>query len=370
MNVRKPRAPAILLAVVLLAQSGCREPREEGLVPFMFHVFEAGHESMLGDDYAGDLKDQLNENMAWTAPSYFWDQIEPSDDRFHWRELDGFVAENGDKHRVINLGPEIVPDESGELIVLGSLPPWLDNRLSNPTLKGQYGELLQAIVSRYAERIDMWWIGLEVNLGGDGLSWQAWKEWLRWQVSLIREKDPSTKIAISFGSWTGYHERIPPNAVHEIVGAQGLVEEGLDFDVIAMEYHHGTLQDGDLSGMRRSLDQLERLGKEIFLWEVFYPAETDVRYHHFWSWDSPPEAGYSEEWQAEQWLGTLKLAVEDPRIIGINVHHFQDLDHDLIDPTQWEAGWRCHAGLVRHDGTPREAYFRIRNYWSEVRSLR
>ena len=91
-----------------------------------------------------------------------------------------------------------------------------------------------------------------------------------------------------------------------------------------------------------------------------------TRYQHPWGWDSPPEAGYSEGWQAEEWLGVLKLAVEDPRITGINVHHFQDLNYDLIDPTGWESRWPCHASLAKDDGTAREAYFRMRDYWGHV----
>jgi hypothetical protein len=129
------------------------------------------------------LKDQLDENMIWTAPPYFWSSIEPVDNQFDWRELDGFVNNDSYPYKVIDLGPEFMAGEDGEYFMAGELPYWIENRFSNPKLKEQYGELIQAIVSRYKDKIDMWWIGLEVNLGGDGLSWGTWVDWLSWQTA-------------------------------------------------------------------------------------------------------------------------------------------------------------------------------------------
>jgi hypothetical protein len=60
------------------------------------------------------------------------------------------------------------------------------------------------------------------------------------------------------------------------------------------------------------------------------------------------------------------LSFEDEQIIGINILHFQDLSYEDINPTDWEAGWRCYAGLVRNDGIPKEAYNVIKNYWISV----
>ena len=108
------------------------------------------------------------------------------------------------------------------------------------------------------------------------------------------------------------------------------------------------------------------MGKEIFIWEVFYPGGTDSNHQDNWDWRYPPEGGYTEEWQAEQLYETLKMAYEMPQVIGINILHFQEITYSDTEPDNWEAGWRCYAGLVRADGTPKEAYFRIRNYWNEI----
>lgn len=307
---------------------------------FMFFVDEVGHKDMLGSGYAKELKDSLNENVAYTAPGFFWPEIEPGNNEFNWGELDDFVSNNKDKHIIFRAGLLFESTGDGDFYIAGEgTPPWLENRLSNPQLKPEYGAFLQAMVSRYKDDVSMWWVGEEINLGGDGPSWKQQKEWIKWQVGLMREIDPDARIAISFGSWTDYHEEIPPNAVHEVEGGKQLMDEGVDFDVIAMEYHYGTLQKGDLNSLRNALNDIKAVGKEIFIWEVFYPGGTDPDYQDYWDWKYSPDGGYTEEWQADQVYETLKMAFEDPKIIGINIFHFQEITFDEINPTDWEAGW-------------------------------
>jgi len=136
-------------------------------LPFIFHVDEVGHRQILGSDFAIELKNGLNENMDWTAPPYFWSEIEPTDNQFNWNELDDFISNNKNKYRVINMGPGFIPTGDGDFSMVGDIPSWIENKYSNLQLKEQYRELLQAIVSRYKDDIYMWWIGFEVNLGGD-----------------------------------------------------------------------------------------------------------------------------------------------------------------------------------------------------------
>ena len=351
----------ILLSCILFFD----EDDKAAPLPFMFHVDEVGHEQYMNESVM-ELKNELNENMDWTSPPYFWSEIEPTDNQFIWNELDDFASKNQGKYRVINMGPGFIPTGDGDFSMVGDIPSWIENKYANPQLREQYRELLQATVSRYKDDIYMWWIGSEVNMGGDidAFSWKMWKEWIGLQVNWIRAIDPDAKIAISFGSWTDYHEQMPPNAIHEIDGSRELINnEGVDFDVVAIEYHYGTLQNGDINNLRQALTDLKSVGKEIFIWEVFYPGGTDSKYQNYWDWEYPPEDGYTEEWQADQLYETLKIAYEDPKIIGVTMFHFQEITYDEINPADWEAGWRCYAGLVRADGTPKEAYFKIRDYW-------
>ncbi len=360
----------ILVSVILLScffVSCNLFNNEEELTSFMFNVDEVGHRERLGAGYVQELKDSLQENMVFDAVGYRWGELEPVDDEFDWDELDGFISDNSDKHIVLRVGLPFEALGGGDFQIGGEgTPPWLENSLSNPALRDEYGEFLSALANRYKDDLDMWWVGEEVNMGGDGLSWEEQKDWVELQVELIREFDTTTNIAISFGSWANYHEAIPSNAVHEVAGAQELMSDGVDFDCLAIEYHYGTLQDGDIDDLRQALSDLKTVGKKIFIWEVFYPGGTDLEYEDNWDWVYPPEGGYTEEWQAEQLYETLKLAYEDSMIVGINMFHFQEITYDEIDPTDWEAGWRCYAGLLKNDGTPKEAYVRVRDYWREV----
>ena len=95
--------PIILIVIssliLSLSITSCNQNRNNEhemapAVPFMFHVFDPGHGEILGDDFAKELKDELNENMVWTAPPYFWADIEPSDDQVNWDELDGFMTQS------------------------------------------------------------------------------------------------------------------------------------------------------------------------------------------------------------------------------------------------------------------------------------
>jgi len=66
------------------------ENSEDQLTLFMFHVFLAGHDEYMTETLY-QLKADLHENMEWTAPPYFWDELEPIDNQFNWTELDNFI---------------------------------------------------------------------------------------------------------------------------------------------------------------------------------------------------------------------------------------------------------------------------------------
>ncbi|MHA1300413.1 MAG: hypothetical protein ACTSO9_13420 [Candidatus Helarchaeota archaeon] len=135
----------------------------------MFHVDEIGHEEYIGENVRV-LADDLHENMDWTYPVYFWSDIEPTEDNYNWTELDDFVASNY-KYKILNMGPEFELNAVGNYSIKGEIPNWIDNNISGPQadcqLKTEYEELLNLTVSRYQNSIDIWWIGFEVNLGGD-----------------------------------------------------------------------------------------------------------------------------------------------------------------------------------------------------------
>ncbi|MBN2564831.1 MAG: hypothetical protein JXB46_03890, partial [Candidatus Eisenbacteria bacterium] len=99
---------------------GGSDARERG---FMFHVDLVGHESHMTNELRA-YKADLEENMAWTAPPYFWRTLEPQDDFFDWSEFDRFVADHPDTYRVLNMGPGFVPTGDGDFRMCGEPPAW------------------------------------------------------------------------------------------------------------------------------------------------------------------------------------------------------------------------------------------------------
>ncbi|MHA1376771.1 MAG: hypothetical protein ACTSRG_00130 [Candidatus Helarchaeota archaeon] len=64
--------------------------------------------------------------------------------------------------------------------------------------------------------------------------------------------------------------------------------------------------------------------------------------------------------------GTLRIAYEDPKIIGFNMFHLLERNITDLDPTKYETGMRCYAGLINATGTPKQAYNSVKEYWNSL----
>ncbi|MHA1300412.1 MAG: hypothetical protein ACTSO9_13415 [Candidatus Helarchaeota archaeon] len=196
-----------------------------------------------------------------------------------------------------------------------------------------------------------------------------WKDWLNWQIGVVRAIDQNAKIMISFGSWLDYHEPIPPTGIDEINGTQELITMDINFDIVGIEYHYGTLQNGSINELENAITQLEQaaIGKSIFLWEVYYPGLNNS-YNSNWSWSFPPAGGYNDTWQADMLRETLRIAYQDPKIVGFNMFHLLERNITDLDPSEYETGMRCYAGLINATGHPKQAYYSVRDYWNSLSS--
>ncbi|MCD6120756.1 MAG: hypothetical protein J7K04_02850 [Spirochaetales bacterium] len=65
----------------------------------------------------------------------------------------------------------------------------------------------------------------------------------------------------------------------------------------------------------------------------------------------------------------MKIVYEDNQIIGINMFHLLEVTYNEYDPSNYETGWRCFAGLIKSDGTPKQAYYMVRDYCNEILDL-
>jgi hypothetical protein len=132
----------------------------------MFNVDEVGHKERIEAGYVQELKDSLYETMTFDAVGYRWGDFEPVDYEFDWSELDGFISDNSKKYIVLRVGPPFESLGGGDFRIGGEgTPSWLENRLSNPSLRSEYGEFLSALANRYKDDLDMWWVGRRLILG-------------------------------------------------------------------------------------------------------------------------------------------------------------------------------------------------------------
>jgi hypothetical protein len=101
--------------------------------------------------------------------------------------------------------------------------------------------------------------------------------------------------------------------------------------------------------------------KEAYLWAFGYPADNSDNLPFVY----PRAGGYSEEWQKEQYVATLGMLLDNPKVIGASI--------DLFD--YQESGWASpfHWGLVQGDRAhpetcvKRPAFDAVKEYWEEHR---
>ncbi|MCX6751097.1 MAG: hypothetical protein NTZ83_06575, partial [Candidatus Pacearchaeota archaeon] len=77
----------------------------------------------------------------------------------------------------------------------------------------------------------------------------------------------------------------------------------------------------------------------------------------------PRKEGYSEEWQKEQYVNSLRILLENPKVIGVSI--------DLYDYQEADLGTPIHWGLIGGGRTKPETLFKrqsfdaVKEYWNK-----
>jgi hypothetical protein len=256
----------------------------------------------------------------------------------------------------------------------GLIPAWTEPLDVDGKFREAYGDFLQAAVTRYQGTIDIYRIGLESNLGnwnggleGKGYAWLV--DWIKWQCDTIKAIDPHALISVDMiDMLNAFPEQDPqttdwsmigtPNPMWETQFAQLLIDAGADFDLIGIEYHPGW--NTSLEQVDWNLEQLEEFGKPIYIWEFFVPSgdEPEVL-ENCTRQNVCPEEGYSEAFQSRMAVDFFQKIIEDhPSVVGIEYLSLVDNPNIDLGP-----GAPHSAGLLHLDGSPKQAYTAIRDYW-------
>ena len=199
-------------------------------------------------------------------------------------------------------------------------------------------------------------------------------EWAIWQTNLIRKLDPSAKIFIQTGD-TRYFLRPGPQTIHEERKAitympewmimEALMQANVDFDGIAIESHHGTKDPGDWHQLEERIKNLTSYGREVFVWEIWYPSDYDPNVYFDWKssveltqhtpfqWPHSSET-YTREWQRNQIESIMRMLVENPHVTGVSWFVLVDGYHD------WG---NASSGLIDSSLVPKPSYNALRSYW-------
>jgi hypothetical protein len=348
--------------------SGVEVSYEQTDIDFMFSVeYEAIPYDLFKEEYE-KMYYGLGLNTIRFGAYWSWAQLEPQKEEFNWfyEYPEGF-------HSTADLGLHLPNFEEDSK----TFPEWTEPEDIDGKFKQDYEEFVKAFVSYYNGTVDVYRLGLEANDGrwsgaAQGKSYDWATDWLKWQCSLIKETDPDAKISIDLApeilliregnpqelDWTRLP---PPKPMWEMEFIQKLIDKEVDFDIIGIELHPGLYC--NLQDVREYLYFLEPFHRPIYIWQtVIASADTPFLAEEALVRGCYPAGGFTEEYQKEQILGLFEIAIENPKVIGIEYLSFVDDPHN-----RWSSNERfLYGGLLREDGTPKPAYYALRDYWHSL----
>jgi len=326
---------------------------------FMLHDGE-------GPNAGGAFAKELGINTIPIYLDHAWPMAEPVDNGWDW---DDKFPNNIDEyaHSMLRVGI---------LHVLAwtptDIPGWVNKDNLDGEFKGQYGEFVQEAIKQVKQRnisVDIYLVELEANYAGheiEGNSWitNAWIiDWIKWEVELIKSIDPNAKIVIPLTPTEFRPEESLDNTddrgkilVSDFV--KRMIQANVQFDAFGFNIASGVYHKvDDWTTLQAVLDTWSTIDKEIFVWAMGYPANNDDNL----PFQNPRAGGYSEEWQKEQYVNSLRILLNNPKVIGVSIDLFDYQEPGWAAPFRW--------GLVGGDRTKPETLFKrpsfdaVKEYW-------
>jgi len=357
---------AVLVIVIVVAVVACsiifivRKPRRPIMdAKFMLHDAEGPN--------AGAFSEELGVNTIKIYLDHAWPRVEPVNDQWNWG--DEFFPSNTIEysHCMLSIG-------ALHMLAWNStdLPGWVNKDNLDGEFKEQYGEFVREAIKQVKQRdihVDIYLVELEANCAGHAIAGNAgitnaWIiDWIKWEVELIKSIDPNAKIGIPLTPTEFRPEESLDNTDDRGIilladFVERMIQENVQFDAFGFNVASGAYDNVDnWTTLQAVLDRWSTIDKEIFVWAMGYPANNDdnLPFHN------PREGGYSEEWQKEQYVNSLRLLLENPKVIGVSIDLYDYQEPGLATPYHW--------GLVGGDRTRPETLFKrpsfdaVKEYW-------
>ena len=279
-----------------------------------------------------------------------WKDVEPAEGEYNWEPFDALVDWCLENRLVVKGGPLIQWSPN-------SLPAWLWLWEEDfESLLNFMSDFIETVISRYRGRIRLWEVTARTNYG-EALSLDEEKR-VRLTVRALRvarEMDNEATLIMTLGQpWAEYmarrdYEYSPLNFADALVRADlGLAAIGLE---LAMGYEKDASYCRDLLELSEVLDRYAMLGVPLHV-SLAAPSGShdDSMATSGWSfgWGNW-RGGWNEQTHADWLEQTIRLAACKPFVQEVSCCHYSD-----AAPHEFALG-----GLVRADGTPKEALERV-----------
>lgn len=315
-----------------------------------------------GPHARGSYSEELGVN---TIPIYAddWAECEPTDNNWVWNMFPSNRSEY--KHCILRIG------------VLhrlawgpGDIPSWVSTTDLDGEFKTQYGEFVQAVINQVKQRnlsIDYYLVELEANAAGHEISGHsditnAWLiDWIKWEVNLIKSIDTNARIIIPLTPQEFKEQTIDNTGdkgeilISDFVTR--MIAAGVSFEAFGFSVASGAHDRlDDTSTLEATLNGWSAIDKNIFVWCLGYPADNIDNL----PFERPKAGGYSPEWQKEQYVNSLRIFLNNPKVIGVSINLYDFKEPEWPTPDHW--------GLISGESTAsthskRISFDAVKNYW-------
>lgn len=313
-----------------------------------------------------------------------WREIEPTEQTFNWKPLDGWVE-------VLSRPSSGIPLRGSPLLCFaeGHVPDWLYIWEHDfDTIRDLAFEHVRRVINRYGQHIQTWTAIRGIHAPTSfAFSFEQLMELTRMASALCKQVSPRgttlVELVFPFGEYYARNQRtIPP-----LLYADMVVQSGVAFDGFGLRFQVGQPVDGmfarDLFSVSAVLDLFSKLGKPLHITAVEVPsqgiARSDADSEAVSSsmiaghWHEP----WSEAIQADWLYRFFEIALSKPFVESVCWQSLWDSTTASVEAAAKPATTRTdgpvtarpgHGGLLRSDLAPKAAYKRFLDFRRDVGS--